>query len=73
MRRLPEWDFDSEIVNSTTVFVVMPAFPKDLQSIISATRRRGATITMEFVTTAIDQILAGVEHLKRHSNTLLPP
>ena len=64
--RLPEWDFDSEIVNSTTVFVVMPAFPKDLQSIISATRRRGGRITMEFATTAIDQILSGVEHLKRH-------
>ena len=36
--RLPEWDFDTEIVNPRTIFVVMPYYPKDLEGVLCAVR-----------------------------------
>ena len=64
--RLPEWDFDIEVVNPLTVFVVMPCFPKDLQSSISAAAQQKGLISMEFVLRAMEQIMDGVAHLKKH-------
>ena len=38
---LPEWNFETDIVNPRTTFVVMPYFPKDLKRVASSLRRQG--------------------------------
>jgi large subunit ribosomal protein L40e len=64
--RLPEWDFDIEVVNPQTVFVVMPCFPKDLQTLISSATQQKGVISMDVVLRAMEQIMDGVAHLKKH-------
>ena len=37
---LPEWNFEADIVNPRTLFVVMPYFPEDLKRVVKLTLRR---------------------------------
>ena len=65
--QLPEWDFDTEVVNPQTVFVVMPYFPKDLQTLVSSAAQQRGVISIDFVMQAMEQIMDGVAHLKKHA------
>ena len=38
---LPSWDFEADIVNPRTMFVVMPYFPEDLKRVFKLTQRQG--------------------------------
>eukprot|EP01050_Picozoa_sp_SAG11_P010268 SAG11_NODE_1020_length_6158_cov_4.836772_2_plen_657_part_00 len=38
---LPDWDFESDVVQPRTLMLVMPFMPKDLQNVLGACRRAG--------------------------------
>eukprot|EP01045_Picozoa_sp_COSAG04_P022090 COSAG04_NODE_2449_length_4101_cov_30.628333_2_plen_623_part_00 len=63
---LPEWDFEADIVNPRTMFVVMPYFPKDLKRVLKSARRDGQTFGDQRAVRIVHQLLQAVRHLKNH-------
>ena len=61
---LPSWDFEADIVNPRTMFVVMPYFPKDLKRVASSLRRQG----QEFGERRALRIMHGLLLAVRQSN-----
>ena len=39
--KLPSWNFEADIVNPRTMFVVMPYFPEDLKRVFKMAQRQG--------------------------------
>ena len=63
---LPGWDFEADIVNPRTMFVVMPYFPEDLKRVLASTRRQGQQFGDRRSVRIVHQLLLAVHHLKMH-------
>ena len=63
---LPGWDFEVDIVNPRTLFVVMPYFPKDLKRVLKSTRKHGLPFGDGRAVRIVNQLLLAVRHLKAH-------
>jgi hypothetical protein len=63
---LPSWDFEADIVNPRTMFVVMPFFPDDLKRVYKRTRGEGRTFGELRAVKLVHDLLRAVRHLKQH-------
>ena len=63
---LPSWDFEADIVNPRTMFVVMPFFPDDLKRVYKRTRQQGRTFGELRAVKLVHDLLRAVRHLKQH-------
>ena len=63
---LPEWNFEADIVNPRTLFVVMPYFPEDLKRVVKLTRRQGQRFNDLRSVRIAHQLLLAIRHLKSH-------
>ena len=64
---LPSWDFEADIVNPRTMFVVMPYFPKDLKRVLKSTRKHGEVFQDARAVRVMYHLLLAVRHLKAHA------
>eukprot|EP01043_Picozoa_sp_COSAG02_P027128 COSAG02_NODE_1585_length_11820_cov_3.247078_4_plen_963_part_00 len=64
---LPSWNFELDIVNPRTLFVVMPYYPEDLKRVLRIARRRGAQAFGALrAARIVSQLLQAIRHLKSH-------
>eukprot|EP01045_Picozoa_sp_COSAG04_P013669 COSAG04_NODE_982_length_9008_cov_3.598720_4_plen_513_part_00 len=63
---LPEWNFEADIVNPHTTFVVKPYFPKDLKRVLTCLRRQGQEFDERRALQIVYGLLLAVRHLKSH-------
>ena len=58
---------DPTIVNSRTMVVVMPYFPKDLKRVLKSTRKHGEVFQDARAVRVMYHLLLAVRHLKAHA------
>jgi serine/threonine protein kinase len=63
---LPSWDFEADIVNPRTMFVIMPFFTDDLKRVYKRTRQQGRTFGELRAVKIVHDLLRAVRHLKQH-------
>eukprot|EP01044_Picomonas_judraskeda_P020168 COSAG03_NODE_4420_length_1558_cov_1.750514_1_plen_118_part_10 len=64
---LPAWNFEADIVNPRTMFVVMPHFPTDLKRVLKTIQRQEGQEFGELrAVRIVSHLLLAVRHLKSH-------
>ena len=64
---LPDWEFDTGLVHSRTMVLVMPFFPRDLKTALNSVRKAGGTcFAAQRAARVGTHLLDAVDHLKRH-------
>ena len=61
---LPAWNFESDIVNPRTMFVVMPYYPDDLKRVFRKARREGSRLFgAQRAVRIVSHLLQAIRHL----------
>ena len=63
---LPSWNFEPDIVNPSTLFVIMPYFPEELKRAFKLVRRQEQPFGELRAVRIVSHLLQAVRHLKRH-------
>ena len=64
---LPSWNFESDIVNPRTMFVVMPYYPDDLKRVLRKARREASQLFGALrAVRIVSHLLQAIRHLKSH-------
>eukprot|EP01043_Picozoa_sp_COSAG02_P057691 COSAG02_NODE_7048_length_3211_cov_6.545951_1_plen_921_part_01 len=64
---LPSWNFEADIVNPRTMFVVMPYYPDDLKRVFRKARREGSRLFGALrAVRIVSHLLQAIRHLKSH-------